>query len=106
MQSLVLNGAITGRSRKNGPVDPLGNPVEHSHDKDVTLTVTIYPPGGYATVMAVHFESLERGTLEIGDPVTVAIAAVQSLSEPAAPSDAKILDERGAGDEILAEDAL
>lgn len=74
MQSLTLSGAITGRSHANGPVDVLGNPVEHTHDRNVTLTVSVYPPGGHASTLVVWLDSLERGSLEIGDAVTVTVA--------------------------------
>lgn len=80
MAELTLTGTVTGRSHANGPVDQLGNPIAHSHDSNVILTVTVYPPGSHHSTLVVWLESLERGTLEIGDPVTVTIASAKSTA--------------------------
>jgi|SRR5579859_1953650 len=83
--SITMRGWITGRAHRNGPVDVLGNPVDHEFDQDVRLAVTIYPPGAPASIFVVGMESLQRGTLEIGDEITVTIAPVVTaqMDEPA-----------------------
>jgi len=83
--SITMRGWITGRSHRNGPVDVLGNPVDHDEDVDVKLAVTIYPTGAPASIFVVGMESLQRGTLEIGDEITVTIAPVVTaqVDEPA-----------------------
>lgn len=81
MQPLTLSGTITGRSHANGPIDQLGNTIAHTHDQNVTLTVTVYPPGGHSSTLMVWLDSLERGSLEIGDAVTVTVAS--ALAVPA-----------------------
>lgn len=89
MDSILLRGLVTGRSHANGPVDPLGNPVEHSHDRDVTLTVAVYTTHAHPSELRLWFGELARGVFEIGDEVTVSVTtkapAVEGSRDPIAP---------------------
>jgi len=80
---IVLSGVVLGRAVARVPLDKRGLPMAASHDREVTLTLQFPVPGHHAIEFSMRVDSLPRGWMEIGDPVTVTIAAGDApKSEP------------------------
>lgn len=94
---IVLTGVVLGRAVASVPLDKRGLPMAASHDKEVTLTLQFPVPGHRAMEISMRVDSLPRGWMEIGDPVTMVVdsakdTAVKSEPYSIAPVEAEAVE--------------
>lgn len=79
---IALHGTVLGRSVARHPLSKDGSHMPASHDHDVMLTLQFPIPGDRPLEFSMRLDSLPRGWMEIGDPVTVTLDSVGTKAEP------------------------
>ena len=81
-EPIVLHGTVLGRAVARHPIARDGTRMQASHDREVTLTLQFPIPNERTLEFSMRLDSLPRGWMEIGDPVTVTVAAGVVKTEP------------------------